>query len=308
MKKLMILAAALVCVAAVQGAPKGVPLTVVVPEQADYVPQIAQGALQNKMQQVANANGMSATSDAGQFILTCVLTVQDKQVVGGAPVKIAQKIEATFYVADVFNQKVFGSTTVNVRGVGENENKSLISAVQQIAPASPALKAFITDSGARIIAYYEEQCDNIIQKANTLAGARAYPEAFFQLSLVPEQCACYPKIMAAAEKLMLEYREFQAQALLAKARSVWSAGMDRDAAAEAGEYLAQIPYDAKCYAEAQALQKEIQSRVKEDIDFDRKRLEWEQQNKQDAIKAWRDVGVAFGNNQKPTTYNVAWLR
>lgn len=307
MKKLMILAAALAAVTAATGAPKSVPLTIAVPEQAEYVPQAARAALANKMNQIVNLNGMSATGDNGQFFLTCVVTVQDKQVVGGAPVKIAQQVDVTFYVADALNEKVFGSADVSARGVGESETKSLMAALRQIAPSQPALKKLITDSNARIIAYYEEQCDNIIQKARTLAEARAYPAAFFQLSLVPEQCACYGKILAEAERLVLEYREYEAQAMLAKARAVWSAGMDRDAAAEAAEYLAQIPYDAKCHPQALELIKEIKARVKDDIDFDRKQLEWEQQNKQDLIKGWRDIGVAYGNNQKPITYSPAWI-
>lgn len=308
MKKLMILAAALTVVsAAVAAGTKSVPLTIAVPEQAEYVPQAARAALENKMRQIADLNGMSATGDAGQFFLTCVVTVQDKQVVGGAPVKIAQQVDVTFYVADAVNEKVFGMANVSARGVGESETKSLLSALRQIAPAQPALKTLITESSAKIIAYYEEQCDNIIRKARTLAGARAYPAAFFQLSLVPEQCACYPKILAEAERLMLDYREFEAQAMLAKARAVWSAGMDRDAAAEAAEYLAQIPHDAKCHAQALELMKEIKARVKDDIDFDRKQLEWEQKNKQDIIKGWRDIGVAYGNNQKAVTYSPAWI-
>lgn len=308
MKKLMILAAALTVVsAAVAAETKSVPLTIAVPEQAEYVPQAARAALENKMRQIADLNGMSATGDAGQFFLTCVVTVQDKQVVGGAPVKIAQQVDVTFYVADAVNEKVFGMANVSARGVGESETKSLLSALRQIAPAQPALKTLITESSAKIIAYYEEQCDNIIRKARTLAEARAYPAAFFQLSLVPEQCACYGKILAEAERLVLEYREFEAQAMLAKARAVWNAGLDRDAAAEAAEYLAQIPYDAKCHPQALELMKEIKARVKDDIDFDRKQLEWEQKNKQDIIKGWRDIGVAYGNNQKTVTYSPAWI-
>lgn len=308
MKKLIILAASLAAATAALGAaPKSVPLTIAVPEQAEYVPQAARAALENKMRQIANLNGMSATGDAGQFFLTCVVTVLDKQVVGGAPVKIAQQAEVTFYVADALNEKVFGQATVNVRGVGESETKSLLSALRQIAPAQPALKKLIAESNGRIIAYYEEQCDNIIRQARTLAQARAYPAAFFQLSLVPEQCACYGKVLAEAERLVLEYREYEAQAMLSKARAVWSAGMNREAAAEAAEYLAAIPFDAKCHAQALELMKEIKARVKDDIDFDRLQLEWEQKNKQDIIKGWRDIGVAYGNNQQPITYSPAWI-
>lgn len=308
MKKIMIFAASLLAAAAVHGASqKSVPLMIVVPEQAEYVPQVARGALENKMRQIVNLNGMGATDDAGQFFLTCMLTVQDKQVVGGAPTRIAQKVDATFYVADAFNRKIFGTAMITARGVGENETKSLMSAVQQIAPTQPQLKSLIADANTKILAYYEEQCGNILQKARTLAAARQYEAAFFQLSMVPEECSCYPQVLAEAGKLFQSFIDFKAQSDLAKARSIWSAGMNREAAMAAGEYLAQIPADSKYYQQAQELLKEIKARVKSDIDFDRRQLEWEQKNKQDIIKGWRDIGVAYGNNQKAVTYSPAWI-
>lgn len=309
MKKIALLA---VCLAAfaigTQGAPAlRVPLTVAVPEQAEYVPLTAQAALADKMRQIVNLNGMGATDDAGQFFLTCVLSVTDKQVVGGAPVKIAQKVDVTLYVADAFNQKVFGMLTVPVRGVGDNETKSVLAAVRQLSPAQPAIKGFIADANAKILSYYEEHCDQIRQKARSLAKARAYEQAFFQLSLVPEQCACYADILTEADALFQDFINYRAETNLAKARSIWAAGMNREAAMEAAEYLAQILPDAKCYAQGQALLKEIKGRVKDDIAFDRKQLEWEQQNKSDLIKSWRDIGVAYGNNQKSNTYSPAWI-
>ena len=310
MRKMMVLVGGLAMLAATARAAgqKSVPLTIVVPEQAEYVPDVARSALDDRMRRIVNVNGMGATDDAKQFFITCVLTVTDKQVVAGAPVKIAQKIDATFYVADAFNERVFGTATVALRGVGNNENKALIAAVQQLAPSHAALKSLIRDANAKILAYYEEQCDNILRKAASLAKARAYEQAFFQLSLVPEECACYPLILDAADALFQDYIDYRAEKNLAAARSAWSAGMNRDAALEAAEYLAEILPDAKCYAQAQELLKEIQARVKDDIEFDRQLVRWEQENKAAIIRSWRDIGVAYGNHQQPISYTTpGWL-
>lgn len=286
---------------------RSVPLNVVVPTQAEYVPEIARAALADKMRRIVDANGMVATQNAGQFFLTCIMTVTDKQVIGGAPTKIAQKMEATFYVADALNERLFGSATVSLRGVGDNENKAMLAAVRQLAPTAPALATLIREANDKIVAYYEAECDNIIRKAQILARAHAYEEAFFQLSLVPEQCACYGRILQQAEALWKEYTDYVAERNLAKARSIWNAAQNREAAEEAGAYLAAILPEAKCYPQAQALMKEIAARVKSDIEYDRMKEKWEQENKAATIRAWRDVGVAFGNNQKPITYSPAWI-
>ena len=306
------LAALAVAAQASAQASRNVPLTVYVPEQAEYLPEIAHAAMANKMRQVVNLNGMGATDDRGQFYITCTVSVTDKEVVGTAPAKIAQKMDVTFYVADALGKKMYGTTTVSVRGVGENENKAYIAALKQIAPTQPALKALIRDANAKIIAYYESQCDNILQQVQTLALAKQYEAAYFQLSLIPEACeTCYARVLTTANALFQKYIDDRAQANLAKARSIWNAGQDREAAEEAGEYLAEILPDATCYPQAEALANEIKSKVREDLDFYRemyvRQVEYEQKNTQDSIKAWRDVGVAYGNNQQAVTYAPVFM-
>ena len=108
------LAALAVAAQASAQASRNVPLTVYVPEQAEYLPEIAHAAMANKMRQVVNLNGMGATDDRGQFYITCTVSVTDKEVVGTAPAKIAQKMDVTFYVADALGKKMYGTTTVQV--------------------------------------------------------------------------------------------------------------------------------------------------------------------------------------------------
>lgn len=286
---------------AAQTVSKKVPLSVYVSEQAEYIPAIAQSAMTDKLRQVVAVNGMAATDDAGQFFITCIPNVTDKQIIGGAPTKIAQKMDLTFYVADAFGQKVFGTATVPTRGVGDNENKAYISALRQVSASQPALKKMIEESNAKIIAYYNEQGDNIIKKARTLGLAKQYEEAFFQLSLIPEACEVpYAKALDVAAELFKKYIDDEAAANLAKARSIWAAGQDSEAAYAAAEYLGQITPDASCYPQAVALSKEISARVSKTID-------WEQKQQSDIVKAWRDIGVAYGNNQKSVTYSPVYL-
>lgn len=287
--------------AAQNSAAKRIPLTVVVPEQAEYVPQIAQSAMANKMRQIAMAGGMAATDDHGQFFLTCTIGVSDKQIVAGAPPKFTEKMDVTFYVADAFGEKLFGSATVPARGVGDNETKAYIAAIGQIQPSQPALKNMLENAATKIVSYYNEHGEQIIRKAKTLALAKQYDEAFFQLSLIPEACgALYDKAITTAGELFQKYINDTAAANLAKARSIWAAGQDSEAAYAAAAYLGEITPDASCYPQAVALANEIGKRIG-------KTLEWEQKKESDTIRAWRDIGVAYGNNQKSVTYSPVYL-
>ena len=114
--------------------------------------------------------------------------------------------------------------------------------------------------------------------------------------------------MAAAEPIYQAKIDQEGAVLLAEAKNVWNAGQDGYAADRAGAILAQINPQAKSFAEASKLGTEIAKRVKEldkrEWDFMGKQHNDEVDIKKANIKAMRDVGVAYGNHQQPTTYNV----
>lgn len=289
-----------------------VPVSIYFPEQVESVPVEAQNILVSKLTSAAAQNGMAATPDFAQFFVTCTASVLDRQVIAGAPTKYRQEVELSFYVVDAFAKKVFNSTTVATKGVGNSEAKAYIAGFRQLSTQNAALKRFLTETNGRIIDYYESQCDNIIEIARSLAKVGKYDEALFRLSLYPEACPSFGKIVEVAAGIYQKYIDDRANRCLAKARAIWNAGQDAAAASEAGQYLAEIMPEAACYADALALSDEIKERVKSDIDYVRK-LEARDnaqghEARMAAINAWREVGLAFGNNQKSHTYKEAWIR
>ena len=283
-----------------------VPISVYFPEQVESIPETAVNSLTSRLKSAAAQNGMGATDDFAQFYLTADASVVSRDVVPGAPPKFSQQVELTVYVVDAFAKKVFNSTTLSTRGVGNSEAKAYIACFQKLSPSHRGLVSFLNDTNKRIISYYESQIDNIISTANALAKVYKYDEALFRLSLYPECCAGYDRIVKVATGIYSKYIDDQANRNLAKARAIWIAGQDADAAYEASEYLSQILPEASCYKDAEKLMNEIEKRVSSDIDYQRKIEERDsaQAHKEamGKINAWRDVGVAFGNNQKSHTY------
>lgn len=289
-----------------------VPISIYFPEQVETIPPTAVKSITSKLTSALAQCGMGATDDFAQFYLTCDATVVSRDVIPGAPVKYSQDVDLTLYVMDVFAKKTFNSTTISTRGVGNSEAKAYIACFQKVAPTNKDLQAFLKNTNSRIITYYEGQRDNIIQIARSLAKVYKYDEALFRLSLYPEVCAGYDRIVEEATNIYSKYIDDQANKNLAKARAIWNAGQDAIAAAEAGEYLAEILPDAACYKEAVALSNEIKERVKSDIDYVRRIEERDNaqmhQESMARINAWREVGVAFGKNQKSHTYQAVWIR
>lgn len=288
-----------------------VPVAVVFPEQVPYISFEAQEVLKNKLSAACAQSGMGATDDFCQFVLTSAVSITDKYVNPGNPPKYFEKGDLTVYVVDVLGKKTFDSMIVPITGVGNSEEQAHMKAFKALSPANPNLKKFLSGANTKIVNYYESQIDNIITQAQSLAKVYKYDEALFKLGLVPEACPSYSsKIVPAAADIYQKYIDDQANRNLAKAKAVWIAGQDASAAAEAAEYLAEIMPEAKCYPESVALSKEIAARVKADIQYYRDIEARDNAQQYDLAKrkinAWRDVGVAYGNHQKSTTYYTAW--
>ena len=92
--------------------------------------------------------------------------------------------------------------------------------------------------------------------------------------------------------------------LIVIANGAWSSGN----ANSAGRWLGEVAADSKCYKEAMALGNQIRAKLKADEDREWNFILKIQSDKvaleKQALKAIRDVGVAWGENQQPT--NINW--
>ena len=163
----------------------------------------------------------------------------------------------------------------------------------------------------KIVDYYTAKCDFIITQAQTKAKNQDFDAAIAELMQVPDVCKeCYDKCMAAAQPIYQEKINQEGAKLLAEARGVWSAGQDVAAAEAAAAILAQVNPQSSAFAGAESLNAEMAKRVKEldkrEWDFMLKQQQDEVDLEKASIKAIRDIGVAYGENQQPTTYNVVW--
>lgn len=288
---------------------QGITLSVIVPEQQDPLPAGAESYLVNKLTQVAINNGIAAGRDFGRFFIAANIGMATKDILPGPPTQISQNMEITLYIADYFDQKIYSSTTIKATGIGTNETKSFINALQRLPVKSPQLNQFVTEGKDKILAYYRQQGDLIIQQAKTLAAQRKYEEAFFLLTAIPDAVRdVYERAMDATLEIYQSYVDYLCEVNLAKARAAWAAHQNSEGAEAAGVFLSQIYPDAKCHAEAMELYTEIRDKVLADWQFEMKKWQDGIDLESQRIEAMRQIGVAYGNGQQPTTYGIGWLR
>lgn len=281
-----------------------------VANQVENVPLSAKNNLQSKMAQILTANGIAgSTNYDSQFIITPNVSVLSKNVVGGAPPKVAIVLEVAFYIGDGVSGVKFGSTAINVKGVGQNENKAYISAFKNIKSNNKEIKNLINTAKTRILAYYNDGCDFIMKEAESLANQNKFDEALYNLTSVPvvsKEC-----FNTAQRQIAIIYKQKMnrdCDILLTMATNAWNAGQDYESAEKAGFYLNQIEPDSKCYSKVKSLSSVIQEGVKENSDREWNFLENQQNNlaeiEKNRLITSREIALAYANNQPERIYNI----
>lgn len=284
-------------------------------DETSDIPVTARTSLANKIRSIITRNGIGATSDFAQFFVTASAVPYEENIVPGAPTRYQEKITVYLYVIDALGKKEFGSTDINAHAVAVSKDKAYMQCLNSISPNDKNLAAFFRGISDKIIAYYDSQADNIIAVATSLAKGKKYEEALFRLSLVPEACQSYTRVVEAATGIYQKYIDHQSIASLMKAKAIWAAGQNAEAALEAAGYIAEVSPESSCWGETQALLEEIKTRVRK---LDDEQLAWERKIVETAMShshaenmamtdAWKSVGVAYGNHQQAHSYHDAYI-
>jgi len=217
------------------------------------MPASAERMLLNKMGQIASKNGMA--SYGNRFIMYPHVTIMSQDITATAPPMHAYNLDITLYIADNMTQSIFSSTTIPLKGVGKNPTKAYIGALKMLNYKRSEVKDFVEKGKNQIIEYYNSKCDFILKDAESLAGRKEFDEAIYTVMSIPDICKdCYMKGQDVAIEIFKQKLENECMQNIADARAA-KAKDDYDLAAS---YLSGILPDVSCYADAQALLKEIE--------------------------------------------------
>ncbi|GAA4275419.1 hypothetical protein [Aquimarina mytili] len=283
----------------------GITLAAYVPQQVEGIPASAKKMLLNRLTQIITKNGISNNVYNSRFVLAPNISVVSKDITPTAPPKTALNLNVTLYIGDGISGTLFASQSVELKGVGTNENKAYIAAIKRLSPKNPEILEFVDKGKEKIIEYYNTNCSNILKQAAALEAQNQFEEALILLTNVPEASTCFNKVKSKIGILYKKSIDRDCKQKLAEASAIWAANQDINAANEAGDILSSVEPQGACYGQVKSLYAKIAARVKDLSDRDWKYKLKVLDLKKSAIKAARDVGVAYGKNQpKSVTYNV----
>lgn len=226
----------------------------------ENIPEVAQTNLETKMQRILSGCGLTS-SVADRFILTARVDITTREINSAG--FIVQRMDVTFIVGDVIEEKIYGTTTMNIMGIGETDAKCFIKAFQSIKPNDTKLQTFINKAKDDIVAYYENNCQYIIQEADRKVVMQQYGEAIASLVAVPGVCAtCYTTCQTKAIEIYNIQIDLEGKKLIQDARSEWFVKRDYDCATKALDILAKVNPMAQCQNEANKLIDEINTQLR----------------------------------------------
>lgn len=232
----------------------GIKLTIMTPnpDPENFVSAQMSNELAMKMLSVASRNGISGMGGDPSFVFAAGITGADKKLTGTAPQKTMITYNVTLYVGNVLADAVFGTTSVKLVGVGDNEQQAAVNAAREFNDNSN-IQNMLSQSSKKIIDYYNSHSEEIKSQVNGYISTGKYDEAYAILRSVPQEATeAFKYAQLQLEKVgpkMLEKHSTENLANL-KAAIAASAGSYNP---EAGAYLAMIPAGSSQYNEAQKI-------------------------------------------------------
>jgi hypothetical protein len=277
----------------------------VVLDRDNKMPGEAKGQLENKLDQIASENGVGGNSINPRFVIAVKLNNTSKDIIAGPPQMIAINVEAVFFIGDAIDSQIYSNTTLTFKGVGTNENKALINAIQNISGKNIAFAELVKTGKEKIVDYYTHKCDFITKRATTLSQQQDYDQAIYELMQVPDVCkACYDRCLEAVQLIYQKKIDREALILLTKARAAWNANQNSKGASVASDFLGGIEPVSSSYKGGQELadriRKKIEADEKRDWDFRMKRYTDNVKLEEQRIEAARETAIAYYQHQPQT--------
>ena len=290
---LMLLSSGNVC-----GAECEIPMCVIVDKGFANITTETVSVLETQLERLATQSGLDIGWKNSRFILTAKMDQIDRYVVDGAPTQIVNVFGVTFYIADVYNRKVFASIYVEVKGVGTNETKASLNAIRRINLQNGKVGTFMKESKSQIVEYYNKQLPTILKEVKVKSSMKNYEEALAMLAVIPSCCNGYDMAMDEAKKIYLVYRDTYFLSQLNRAKALWASNPSASNSSVVTGILANIDPEARCYNEAMNFLGQVAKTVKEDVDYEtKKKYEDAVELEKLRIQAITEIGRAYAANQ-----------
>ncbi len=263
-----------------------------------------QKKIENKINLLLTQNGFAAEGYNNGLIIEPHLVINSNEVLEGG-IQNLNVVNATFslFMKQANGGVIFSSFAKEIKGVGKNKDLAISNIINNISNKDNAFDVFFENGKKKIIQYYNQNCENIIAKADALSKSQSYEESLALLMSVPESVTCYKNVQSKAFAIFKKYQQFLCSQELINAKG-FVAQSDYSSAIDS---ILKIDPESSCFKDGQLLIKSIENK----ISAENRRI-WTSQMKiyddgvaleKMRINAIKDIAVSYYKGQKRTVNN-----
>lgn len=277
--------------------------------QKEEIPNSVIDMLNTRLSTAVSNCGIVISNQYSQFFITAKFNHVTEDIVPGPPKQFAVHTILTLLIGNPEGQEIYSSKSFDLRGIGNSNQRALINSFQKINAKNNEFNDFIDKGKKKIIDYYNTNYAQILDKANKALILKKYDEALYYACSIPECCNGYSKAVEDIINIFNKYIEYDGEILYKKAYAAWSINPTQEGANIAFNFLSLIDSTSKIFSKAQLLADEIKNTIRSDYVFENKEKYSDSVSLKKAyIEAARQIGIAYGSNQKEASTNLTWIK
>ncbi len=243
-------------------------LHVMAPSVNDKVNDVQAASIETKVESIVTESGIASSDYNNSFVIEPKFMVTDIQKsAGGMRKVVVADCSFSLSVKQQNSGAIFSQYAKTIKGSGFSDAEAISNAVSQIDATDEKAIAFIAKAKDKIIAYYKQNCEVLMQKAEKNRQVKEFGQALAILLTIPEEAdGCYAKAQAKAVTVFKEFQNLECKKYLQQAQA-YAAAKDFDNALQT---LSWIDPTGVCISEAKSLIKKIDTETSAD-----KKKQWE---------------------------------
>lgn len=222
------------------------------------ISQTASEYLKNRCQNaISTSSSFFSIDENSRFTLVISLNEINNQQLS-ENLLLYYNLELNFRIIDRFEGRVFGSNSIELKGVGSTKEAAYTDAFKRINNSQKVFTNLFESANIKIKDYFNNYCSTLKSEVASLVNQKKYDEALFKLSGVPsisKQC-----FELALEKIGEIYNlkiENQCQEIIGFSKILANSN-NFD---QAQQLLLTIPSNSNCFSQSQQILNDIENKI-----------------------------------------------
>lgn len=236
---------------------------------ADFSQNAAQ-ALESKMLNIASKNGIVGYGGDPAFVFAALITPLGKDVTTTPPVKKVIKYTLNLYVANVVTGDVYGSSSMDLMGIGNSYELAALNAITSFDDNS-SIQKMLHEATNKIISWYKNHSKEFISKVSDYMTRGDFDKAYALLASVPSEATeCYQYAQKNKTKVYEKYLQKLSSDNYRKMLSE-IASSNNQYNPVVGGYFQMIPLSSPEYTKAKKMYENYISKTAKQAEFEKNR-------------------------------------